>query len=97
MSNIKKIVKVVLFTGLFLGQNYVCAMNSDSIDPSLSLANAVEADDFGWIQKHIENGADINGKDSDGFTPLQIQIHTGNFAILNWLVKSILWTQFKLL
>jgi hypothetical protein len=97
MNNIKEIVKIVLFLGLVSGQNYVFAMKPDAefvvnekqvaLDPSLSLANAVEVDDFDWIQKHIENGADINGKDSDGFTPLQIQIHTGNFAILKWLVE----------
>lgn len=44
--------------------------NSSELDPSESLLTAASAGSLDWVLYHLDNGADVNMRSSDGWTPL---------------------------
>ncbi len=54
----------------------------------MDLFEAIERGDRGGVMDNIRNGADLNGKDRRGYTPLIRAVHTEDIQIINMLLEA---------
>jgi ankyrin repeat protein len=78
-----KFFKTILI-GIFLSLSINCAGNKPQ-DKNLALINAARKGDRMLVIVLIKNGADINTRDTDGWTPYLAASAEGNWQIMNIL------------
>ncbi len=93
MKNVKLILHTLIVSCLFLG----CSAKKDQpkisvkdqkIEASLTLHEAILKLDVLEVKKAIENGADVNMYDNDGYTPLIKAVQMGNAIIVKDLLAA---------
>lgn len=82
MKSIRKTILAILMLLIFIF--------STSISSAMAgvLINAAESGDIDQIKRLITNGANINEKDEDGWTPLIMAAEGGNKAVVELLISK---------